>query len=733
LAAHKGHSLVYVGSQASAEAQAIGLLLNEKLGNLGHSVNFVEVDADESVEISALAEAIKAGSVETLVILGGNPVYNAPADLGFGDLLGKVSTVARLGYENDETTEKATYHFLQSHYLESWGDGRSYDGDVLPQQPMILPLFDGISEIELIAELVGEEETDGHSLVYATYGKDKRAFDKLLHDGFSSGSGYKTNRSLVSGMRLAEFLKNEVAPSDASKDSLEAVFTIDAKADDGRFVNNGWLQECPDPMTNLTWDSALQIAHKNPNKVRDGRVYSPIAKVTVGGRTVQGAVFIMPGLDNYSIVLPLGYGRASSGRVGSGSGYDAFSVRSGTQSFATGATLELTGEEYQLASTQEHWSMEGRAIVRESNLDDYAKSPDWVDHMGMESHSPPVYGADKDMPTQEKITTTPKGGSMYEHPDLTGVHQWGMNIDLNLCTGCNACVVACQSENNIPIVGRDQVRRGREMHWIRLDRYFSSNEEKGSIPEDPQVSLQPIACMHCETAPCETVCPVNATVHDSEGLNAMAYNRCIGTRYCANNCPYKVRRFNFFDYQQRDLDKLYMGPLAPKGKPELLQMAQNPDVSVRMRGVMEKCTFCTQRIQSAKIAQKSKAKDSNDVKVPDGTIKTACSQVCPTEAIVFGDLSDANSRVAKLAENERGYDLMGYTNARPRTKFLGKLRNPNTKMPDYVDQPLSKSEYDTASHGSHGEHGSHDDNGHAEDGHGQEEHSDSHSDNGGHH
>ena len=752
LASRKGRSLVYVGPQASVEAQAIGLLINEKLGNLGHSVGFVEIEADDSIEIDELAAAIDGGSVDTLFILGGNPVYNAPAELNFGELLGKVDTVARLGYENDETTEKATYHFLQSHYLESWGDGRSYDGDVLPQQPMILPLFDGISEIEVLAELVGEKETDGYSLVYATYGKDKRAFDKLLHDGFSTGSGYKRNRSLVSGMRLSELLKDAGVSAEASKDSLEAVFALDAKADDGRFVNNGWMQECPDPMTKLTWDnailisprlakeldivapnSAIQIARKNPNKVKDGRVFSPVVEVIVGDRKVKGAVFIMPGLDNYSIVLPLGYGRANTGRIGSGSGYNAFAVRSGKASYATGVTLELTSETYQLASTQEHWSMEGRAIVRESNLDDYAKAPDWVGHMGMESHSPAVYGDDADMATQKKITETPRGASLYQHPDYKGDHQWGMNIDLNVCTGCNACVVACQSENNIPIVGRDQVRRGREMHWIRLDRYFSSGLENDAIPEDPQVSLQPIACMHCETAPCETVCPVNATVHDEEGLNTMAYNRCIGTRYCANNCPYKVRRFNFFDYHQRPLDRLYDGPLAPKGKPELLQMAQNPDVSVRMRGVMEKCTFCTQRIQAAKIAQKGEAKDSNNVRVPDGTIKTACEQVCPTEAIVFGDLSDANSRVAKLAENERGYALMGYTNARPRTIFLAKLRNPNPKMPDYLDQPLSKTEYDAASHGSSDDHGSPDDHGHDEDAHGHDDHSDSHGDNGGHH
>jgi molybdopterin-containing oxidoreductase family iron-sulfur binding subunit len=474
--------------------------------------------------------------------------------------------------------------------------------------------------------------------------------------------------------------------------------------------------------------SAIQVARAGEAEFDIGKETARVAEITLNGRTLRGPVHIQPGLANYTVILTLGYGRTFHGRVAHNTGFNAYALRtSGAPHIATGATIKITGERHKLANTQEHWSMEGRDLVREANLGEYKKNPAYVTAIGMESHTPPVYGEGNSPSDDAGLTPAaraainarrarelPRGGSLYNTPAFTGEHQWGMVVDLNTCTGCAACVIACQAENNIPIVGKDQVLRGREMHWIRLDRYYSdgkadpsafgSGDGNRELPEDPQVSLQPVACAQCETAPCETVCPVNATVHDDEGLNAMAYNRCIGTRYCANNCPYKVRRFNFFDWNKRRLDSLYLGPLGPGGMPELVRMAKNPDVSVRMRGVMEKCTYCVQRIQQAKIKQKAAARDTGDVKVPDGTIKVACQQACPAGAIVFGDISDAGSAVSKARALEQNYSLLGYLNIRPRTTYLGRLRNPNPQMPDYAALPFSRQEYNNKNHPAHHDH-----------------------------
>lgn len=769
LLSHRGECLVVAGSHQPASVHAIVYALNAYLGNIGQTVDFVAVTPSGAASINGLADAIKAGSVKSLVVLGGNPAYNAPAELDWPNLQKSVPDVIRYGYYVDETSMAATTHLAATHYLESWGDARTVDGTVVPVQPMILPLFGGLTEIEVLARILGEPSADPYSLVHATIttlaGDENAAvFKGFLHDGLLANSAYPVVQVTFDIKGTEPLFKSAPAPTALSRSNLEVRFATDHKIDDGRFINNGWLQECPDPISKIAWDNAIfvsprlareleitpegsliQVARIGLADTDRGIEMAPIGEVTINGRTIRGPLHIQPGLSNYTIVLPLGYGHTVTGRVGEGSGFNAYLVRtSATQAYATGASLTLTGERVKLANTQEHWSMEGRDLVREANLDDVQDSHGaglgFVNAIGLEAHSPPIYGEEgENMTLAEKATLTPRGNSLYESPNYTGLHQWGMSIDLNTCIGCNACIIACQAENNIPIVGKEQTIRGRSMHWIRLDRYYSdgkadaramadlfSDEPSGNrvIPEDPQVSLQPVACMQCELAPCEMVCPVNATVHDEEGLNVMAYNRCIGTRYCANNCPYKVRRFNYFDWNQRELDKLYLGPLGPQGMPELVKMVKNPEVTVRMRGVMEKCTYCVQRIENGKIQHKvkmAKAGRPGDVVVPDGEIKVACQQACPVDAIDFGNILDPESAVSKAKAREHDYALLGYLNIRPRTTYLGKLRNPNPSMPDYNKLPLSRVENANKNHppAAHGAgHGSEEaGHGHKDDGH----------------
>lgn len=739
---HKGQSVIVAGSHLPAELHAIVYALNEVIGAIGSTVDFVNAPARDAATLKQVVDALNGGSVKTLVVLAGNPAYNAPADLEFASALKKAGQVVRLGYYVDETSQAAAsgVHLAAAHYLESWGDARTADGTIVAVQPMILPLFGGVTEIEVLARILGEEKTDGYSLVYQTitglnaFGGEsgEKGFRKFLHDGVLAGSAYSVASVRVNGSSLSEFVQASTAtPAKIDEENLEVRYVFDAKVEDGRFANNGWLQECPDVITKIAWDNVIQVSPRLGKKLKidpagslfqvarketahfdAGRQIAFIGELTVNGRTVRGPISIQPGLSNWTVVVALGYGRTVVGRVGKDIGFNAYALR-GTEGleFATGAKLVVTSETVQVPNTQEHWSMEGRDLVREANLDEFQENPAFVTHMGMESHTPPVYGdytpeqfaklsrEERAKITAERSHTTPRGGSAMDTPDFDGVHQWGMSIDLNTCIGCNACLIACQAENNIPVVGKDQVLRGREMHWIRLDRYYSDGNIEAAafggpgnveLPEDPQVSLQPVACMHCELAPCETVCPVNATVHDQEGLNTMAYNRCIGTRYCANNCPYKVRRFNFFDYNDRQLDQLYMGPLGKKGMPELVKMVKNPDVTVRMRGVMEKCTYCVQRIQQAKIKQKVAAGASGNVEIPDGTIKVACAQACPADSIVFGNIKDPNSEVSKAKAREQDYALLGYLNIRPRTTYLGKLRNPNYEMPEFANLPAEK-------------------------------------------
>ncbi len=749
LLAHRGASLVVAGAHQPAVVHALAYALNAFLGNIGATIDFVAVPAATASSIEALALAIRSGAVKSLIILGGNPAYNAPADLDWSALQKSVPDVIRYGYYADETSALAGTHVAAAHYLESWGDARTVDGTIVPVQPMILPLFNGLTEIEVLAHLLGEAQTEPYAHVNATItalaaGADPvKFFRQFLHDGLLADTAYAKVAVTYDPAGAADLFRSVPPLAALSLHHLEVRFVTDHKLDDGRFANNGWLQECPDPITKLAWDNAImisprlakelgidpagaliQVARKEENEFEIGKENARVFELTLGGRKVRGPVHIQPGLSNYTVVVALGYGRTVTGRVGTDAGFSAYPLRtSAAMGFATGATLADTGTRRLLANLQEHWSMEGRDIIREANYGEYQGNPGYVDGIGTESHSPAIYGADNTPANENELTRAqrealvasraqqiPRGGSLYTTPKFDGVHQWGMSIDLNTCIGCNACVVACQAENNIPIVGKQQVLRGREMHWIRLDRYYSDGHADGAafggegnkeLPEDPQISLQPVACQQCELAPCEIVCPVNATVHDGEGLNTMAYNRCIGTRYCANNCPYKVRRFNFFDFNLRQLDSLYLGQLGPKGMPELVQMVKNPEVSVRMRGVMEKCTYCTQRIQNGKIRHKvatAQAGHPGDVVVPDGTIQTACQQVCPVEAIVFGNLLDTGSAVAQAKAREQDYALLGYLNIRPRTTYLGKLRNPNPHMPDYAALPLSRVEYNRKNH-----------------------------------
>ncbi len=760
---HRGESLVVAGAHQPAPVHAIAYAMNAFLGNLGKTIDFVEVATSTAASLSDLAAAIKAGSVKTLVILGGNPVYNAPADLDWAALQKSVGEVVRFGYYADETSAVGGTHLAAAHYLESWGDARTADGTVVPVQPMIMPLFGGLTDLEVIARIAGEANADPYALVLETItglagGDGEKAMRRFLHEGVLAGSAYPKAAVAYNLRTVGVLFRDPPKQVEFSLKSLEVRFVTDHKMDDGRFANNGWLQECPDPMTKISWDNTIlisprlakelgidskgaliQVARKEENEFSIGKENGRIYELTVNGRKIKGPLHVQPGLANYTVVVPLGYGRTVVGHVGKGAGFSAYPARTTTaMHIATGATLADTGERLLMANVQEHWSMEGRDIVREANAtgpNSFQENPAYVAGIGMESHTPSVFGEENTLEklkalapqeraqrTKELSTAQLRGGSLYETPGeknggFDGHHQWGMSIDLNTCIGCNACVVACQAENNIPIVGKDQVMRGREMHWIRLDRYYSDGNADGGafggegnreIPEDPQVSLQPVACMQCELAPCETVCPVNATVHDDEGINTMAYNRCIGTRYCANNCPYKVRRFNFFDWNQRHLDSLYLSQLGPKGVPELVKMVKNPEVTVRMRGVMEKCTYCIQRIQNGKIQHKVKVMQARngapgdipleELQVPDGTIKVACQQVCPVEAIEFGNILDTHSKVSLAKAREHDYALLGYLNIRPRTTYLGKLRNPNPKMPDYAALPLSRVEYNKKNH-----------------------------------
>ncbi len=749
-----GKTVVLAGSRQTPAVQQLALAINLALGSVGAGRPLLALQSGTKGlgTLASLKQDIDSAAVDTLIVLTpSNPVYDAPADLGFADSLAKLKTSIHLGERTDATAHAATWHIPAAHYLESWADARSARGSYTVVQPMILPLYqDCVSELELLLALLsddgtllnGEGEKGAPSPAYdavrktfaALGGEGDAPWKKLLRDGFLAGSAYPSATPTV-----GQFASVSAAAPSAK--SLEVIFATDASVYDGRWVDNAWLQEVPDPISKLTWDNAALIAPKTAKELGiydkiveiepvskvlgveskyadvgpDGEGEnrkSPLIKVTVNGKTLEIPVLISFGQAENTLVIPLGYGQAFDkedelgrkpanqshvGLVGVNRGFNAYPLRtSATSYFATGATVKLTDRKYSVALTQEHSAMYGRALAREVSTiksedekGDFATQLANVKKQGNDSHAPPnVYLYKPENRNGEPLINDP-------------LHQWGMSIDLSSCMGCSACSIACQAENNIPIVGKEQVAKGREMHWIRMDRYYATQKDNTFDADNPAFVPQPVACVQCESAPCETVCPVNATVHTEDGLNAMAYNRCIGTRYCANNCPYKARRFNFFDYNKRNpliAHNLYKGPLGVKSVGDPAHLQKNPNVTVRMRGVMEKCTYCVQRLKDSVIRQKRgqkqealvAGKPSTEVEVTEKTlripvdsVKTACQEACPADAITFGNLLDKEkSAMGRSKEIERNYDLLNYIGTRPRTSYLARVKNPNPAMPD---------------------------------------------------
>ncbi len=668
---HRGRCLVIPGRAQPAVVHALAHAMNQTLGGVGATVYYTRPVPERAVdEIESLRELVAdmdQGRVELLLILGGNPAFSAPADFEFAARLGRVPLRVHLGLYVDETARLCDWHIPETHYLEAWSDARAYDGTATIQQPLIAPLYGGKSVHELLAALGDSPERPGDELVRGTWrgswadgpgsalpeSEFEAFWKKSLHDGVVAGTAFPPLEVTLRGAALAAELARDPAAAPPA-DSLEIVFEPDATVYDGRFANNGWLQELPKPITKLTWDNAALMSPATAAELGVGYepgsigsvAWSDVIELEYGGRSLRAPVWVVPGHADGSITLHLGYGRSAAGHVGTGAGFNAYAIRSSEQPwFESGLSVRKTGERYPLACTQLHHLMHGRDLVRSATMAEYTAG----------SAAPGRARA-------EQPLETPSLYPAYEYPR----YRWGMAIDLTSCTGCSACIVACQAENNIPIVGKDQVSRGREMHWLRVDSYYAG------APDNPEIYFQPVPCMHCENAPCELVCPVAATVHSDEGLNDMIYNRCVGTRYCSNNCPYKVRRFNFLQYAD------YKTPS--------LKLLYNPDVSVRSRGVMEKCTYCVQRINDARMrAEKdNRAKVERDgtwlPPIYDGEVLTACQAACPTQAIVFGDMNDPASAVARMKSQPLNYGLLAELNTRPRTTYLAALRNPNPEI-----------------------------------------------------
>ena len=641
LASRRGRSAVLVGPEQPAAVHAVAHAINSALGNFGQTVTAVEPveasPADQVAGLRQLAADMDAGRVTTLVILGGNPAYDAPADLGFAERMQKVKLRIHLSRHFDETSVLCQWHIPEAHFLESWSDARAFDGTVSIVQPLIAPLYDGRTGHEVIAAFSGSAGASPYEIVRAYWksrlpGDFESSWRQALNDGVIAGTASALRAVTARAVPAATPL-----PPGQPSTGLSIVFRPDSKMYDGRFGNNGWLHEMPDPITRLSWENAALFSPATAERL--GIEKEDVVELAYRGRKLLAAAWIEPGLPDDTVVLPLGYGRSRAGRLGSGTGFNAYALRTSDALWGgRGLEVRRTGEKYPLACIQLHQNMEGRGLVRAASLEDFRRNPRFP-HEGAEEPS-----ADETL-----------------YPDYpSDTYAWAMSVDLSACVGCNACVIACQAENNIPVVGKDQVRRGREMHWLRIDHYY------GGEPANPRHFFQPVPCMHCEKAPCELVCPVGATVHSAEGLNDMVYNRCVGTRYCSNNCPYKVRRFNFYHYTTQ-----FRAPS--------LKMLSNPDVTVRWRGVMEKCTYCVQRINETKIAAEIAGR-----RVRDGEFTTACAQACPAEAIVFGDIADRGSRVSGLRAQPRSYGLLASLNTRPRTTYLAAVRNPDPALGEPV-------------------------------------------------
>ena len=646
---HAGSSIIMAGDHLPPDIHALTHAMNAQLGNVGKTVFYTDpVDANPVNQTESLKELVadmQGGKVDLLIILGGNPVYDAPADLNFAEVMKSGKTPVRVhhGLYQDETAELCQWHVPATHELESWGDARAYDGTVSIIQPLIAPLYSGKSAIEFVALLSGQADATGYELL-RTYWQKQRAgadFDqfwrKSLHDGWVEGTAFSPKNLTA---------KTSVATSETKSDpnAIELNIRRDPTIYDGQFSNNGWLQELPKPMSKLTWDNAIQIGPKMAARLQ--LAAKDVVELELNGKKTKGAVWIQAGHPDNSITITLGYGRKRAGRVGTEQGFNAYEFRTAANPWITsGVTIRKTGDTYELASTQGMQSMETpdgghRPLVRETSLDEYKKRPNFANE-------------EEENPAKDD-TLYPN----YEYEKET--YAWGMAIDLNKCVGCNNCILACQSENNIAVVGKEQTLLGRHMHWIRIDAYYEGDRD------NPKAFFQPVPCMHCENAPCEVVCPVGATSHTTEGLNDMIYNRCVGTRYCSNNCPYKVRRFNFLLFQDWD---------TPQYK-----MMRNPDVSVRSRGVMEKCTYCVQRINERRIdTEVATVREGKEIRIGD-ELQTACQQSCPANAIVFGNINDPNSAVSQWKAQARDYSLLSDLNTRPRTTYLAEVRNPNPEL-----------------------------------------------------